>query len=295
VYLVTAGSAASRSTRSGIVARPDTAGISGVLSDPLASVTAVINHRSAYGLVTDFDPFRCIEADTLALADAADGHLASPVPSCPGWSVADLVWHLLEVQHFWATVVAERVQDPATVPDAVRPHEAQLVPELRAGAARLVESLRGAEPGEPVYSWAARRDAGFVVRHQVQEAAVHRWDAEQAVGRQRALDAAAATDAVEEFLEVSTPFRAKEAAPVGGTLELAAVDTGIRWAVGEDEHGTARWKRLADRNDHQPDALIQASASDLVLYLYRRRTAGDLPVTGDVAVAERFALRTGTD
>ncbi|WP_433288623.1 maleylpyruvate isomerase family mycothiol-dependent enzyme [Pseudonocardia sp. CA-142604] len=255
----------------------------------------MIDHRSSYGLVTHFDPFLRIEADTLALADAAEGHLASPVPSCPGWSVADLVWHLLEVQQFWGTVVAEHVQDPATVPEAARPEEERLVPELRAGADRLVKSLRGAAPDEPVYTWAARSDAGFVVRHQVQEAAVHRWDAEQAVGRPQALDAAAATDAVEEFLEVSTPFRTKEAAPVGGTLELAAVDTGIRWAVGEDEHGTARWQRLTDGTDQRPDALIQASASDLLLYLYRRRPAGELPVTGDVAVAERFALRTGTD
>jgi hypothetical protein len=88
---------------------------------------------------------------------------------------------------------------------------------------------------------------------------------------------------------LSDPLRSE------GTLELAAVGSGIRWAVGEDEHGTARWNRLADRNDHRPDALIQASASDLLLYLYRRRPAGDLPVTGDFAVAERFALRTGTD
>jgi hypothetical protein len=43
---------------------------------------------AAYGLVTDFDPFECIQASTHALADAdadaAEGHLARPVPSCPG-------------------------------------------------------------------------------------------------------------------------------------------------------------------------------------------------------------------
>jgi uncharacterized protein (TIGR03083 family) len=260
-------------------------------------------YRAAYGLASEFDPFCRIEADTLALADAAEGHLAFPVPSCPGWSVADLVWHLLEVQHFWGAIVAGRVQDPATVPDAARPDDARLVPRLRAGVTGLVESLRGAEPGEPVYSWAARRDAGFVVRHQVQEAAVHRWDAEQAAGRESSIDAVAATDAVEEFLEVSTPFRVKGAAPVGGTLQLVAVDTGFRWQAGEDEEGGARWQRLAGAGaDHgdgadggEADAVIRAPASDLLLYLYRRRPAGALVVAGDLGVAERFALRTGTD
>jgi uncharacterized protein (TIGR03083 family) len=270
--------------------------VGNVLSAPPASVALVIDHRSAYGLVTDFDPFRRIEADTLALADAAEGHLTAAVSSCPGWSVADLVWHLLEVQHFWGEIVAGRVQDPATVPEAVRPAEARLIPELRTGVARLVTSLRGAEPAEAVYSWAARRDAGFVVRHQVQEAAVHRWDADHATGRESSLDAAAATDAVEEFLEVSTPFRAEGAAAVGGSLELVAVDTGIGWVVGEDEHGSARWERLAaDPAAQEADAVLRASASDLLLYLYRRRSAGDLQVTGDMKVAERFALRTGTD
>jgi uncharacterized protein (TIGR03083 family) len=272
--------------------------VGNVLSAPPVSVALVIDHRSAYGLVTDFDPFRRIEADTLALADAAEGHLTAAVPSCPGWSVADLVWHLLEVQHFWGEIVTGRVQDPATVPEAVRPAEARLIPELRAGVARLVTTLRGAEPTEPVYSWAARRDAGFVVRHQVQEAAVHRWDAEHAIGRESSLDAAAATDAVEEFLEISTPFRADGAAAVGGRLELVAVDTGIRWVAGEDGHGTARWERLAAGAHpaaQEADAVLRASASDLLLYLYRRRSAGALEVTGDVPVAERFALRTGTD
>ncbi|WP_433275215.1 maleylpyruvate isomerase family mycothiol-dependent enzyme [Pseudonocardia xinjiangensis] len=263
----------------------------------------ITGQRAAYGLATEFDPFRRIEADTLALADAAEGHLASPVPSCPAWSVADLVWHLLEVQHFWGAIVAGRVQDPATVPDPVRPDDADLVPGLRAGVAGLVESLRGAEPGDPVYTWAARRDAGFVVRHQVQEAAVHRWDAERATGRESPLDATAATDAVEEFLEVSTPFRTKDAAPVGGTLQLVAVDTGFRWQAAEDHDGAARWQRLAGGGADQaggadgPDAdvVVRATASDLLLYLYRRRPAGALDVTGDLAVAERFALRTGTD
>ncbi|WP_408647157.1 maleylpyruvate isomerase N-terminal domain-containing protein [Tessaracoccus coleopterorum] len=28
------------------------------------------------------------------------------MPSCPGWSAADLLWHLTEVQLFWAAVLA---------------------------------------------------------------------------------------------------------------------------------------------------------------------------------------------
>jgi Mycothiol maleylpyruvate isomerase N-terminal domain len=31
------------------------------------------------------------------------------VPSCPGWNADDLLWHLGEVQWFWAAVVREDV------------------------------------------------------------------------------------------------------------------------------------------------------------------------------------------
>ncbi|MCP4967824.1 MAG: hypothetical protein GY926_21640, partial [bacterium] len=37
---------------------------------------------------------------------------AAPVPSCPGWSAADLTWHLLEVQYFWASIVADLLRTP---------------------------------------------------------------------------------------------------------------------------------------------------------------------------------------
>jgi uncharacterized protein (TIGR03083 family) len=253
------------------------------------------DHAAAYGLVTEFDPFARIEADTFALADAAEGRLAEPVPTCPGWSVADLLWHLQEVQRFWAAVVAGRVQDPTEGPEAVRPaDDAELVPGLRSGVAQIVSALRSAGPHEPCWTWSSRKDAGFVVRHQVHEAAVHRWDCEHAAGRETPLDPAAAADGVEEFLRVSTPFPLEDAAPLGGRLELVATDVGLRWAVEEDDAGVAHWRRLtAPATDAA--AVLRGSAADLLLYLYKRRRAGELDVTGDRDVAERFAQRTSTD
>ena len=32
----------------------------------------------------------------------------APVPSCPGWTADDLLWHLGEVLWFWGTIVRER-------------------------------------------------------------------------------------------------------------------------------------------------------------------------------------------
>ncbi len=50
-------------------------------------------------------------------ADATRDHLDARVEHCPGWSVADLVWHLTEVHWFWGTIVEERLDaPPARVP-----------------------------------------------------------------------------------------------------------------------------------------------------------------------------------
>jgi uncharacterized protein (TIGR03083 family) len=264
---------------------------------PADTVSTMTDHRAAYGLITDFDPFHRIEADTFALAEAADGRLTEQVPSCPGWTVADLVWHLAEVHAWWGALVAGLVQDPADVPDPVRPaDDAELAPALRAGARRLVATLRAAEPQQRVWTWAEQKNVAFVVRHQVHEAAVHRWDGEHAVGHDVELDPTAATDGVEEFLQASTAFRNKDAEPMGGLLELVATDTGLRWAVEEGADGTVRWKRPAgDAPSGEPAVVLRAPAADLLLYLFGRRRAAELQVTGEVGVAERFARRNPTD
>jgi len=62
--------------------------------------------------MADIDYIGSTERDTLALADAAEGNLQAAVDACPGWTVADLVWQLREVQWFWGTIVAELLPEP---------------------------------------------------------------------------------------------------------------------------------------------------------------------------------------
>ena len=58
-----------------------------------------------------------------------------------------------------------------------------LLARCRAGVEHLASTLAAADPAAPVWTWARQKDAGFVIRHQAQETAVHRWDAEHAAGR----------------------------------------------------------------------------------------------------------------
>ncbi len=250
------------------------------------------------GLVTDFDPVARIEADGMALADAAERDLAARVEHCPDWSVADLVWHVREVHYFWGAIVRESLDDPQRVVPVSRPDdERQLLADYRDGVRELARNLAAADPFAPVWTWGQRHDAGFVVRHQVQEAAVHRWDAENATGRPQELDPTAAADSVDEFLTHSLPGRADDAPPLGGALVLASTDTAHAWRVVEAAGGDATAVRLDDVPATGPDGVttVSGTASNLLLYLYRRVPASALVVDGDASVAERFPLRTGTD
>ena len=68
-----------------------------------------------------------IRTHTNALADlSVDADPASPVPTCPGWTMADLTWHLLEVQDFWRHIITNRPAGPDTYEEAARPADADL-------------------------------------------------------------------------------------------------------------------------------------------------------------------------
>jgi len=85
------------------------------------------------------------------------------------------------------------------------PVPAALLGWFHAGAADLQERFRAADRGEQVWTWSADHTVGFWQRMQAIEAAVHRWDAENAVGAARPLDAALAADAIGQTFEVMAP------------------------------------------------------------------------------------------
>ena len=247
------------------------------MSDPSSEYLAAIARHSA------------------GLADAAEGNLAAAVEHCPGWTVADLVNHVTEVQWFWATIVEQRLTAPPEA--ALRPARAdpeRLIPSLRSESVRLVRVLAEVPPDERVYTWApAQQDVAFVVRHQVQEAAVHHWDAAHARGDTVAIEAAIAADAVEEFLTFSVSSDADPAEPprpaLDGRFALSA-EAGAGWTISDGRApGTVTWTRGLD--DATPT--IAASAADLLLWLYGRIDVDTSNVAPDLVA--RFRALCFTD
>lgn len=235
--------------------------------------------------------------DGLALADAAEeAGLGAAVPSCPGWTVADLVWHTGEVHLFWRTVVAERWTDPSHYVEPERPLGDELVAWYREGVQRTVETLRSADPLAAVWTWAPRGGSvGWVQRRMAQETAVHRWDAESAAGDPAAIEARLAADGVDEFLDHFTDSSAAGAAPLGGTVHLHCTDTPGEWLVTEPVVGA----RLEFTREHaKGDCAVRGMASDLLLLLWRRVSLDDpgrFEVFGDAEIARRLAARCDLD
>jgi uncharacterized protein (TIGR03083 family) len=250
-----------------------------------------------------FDALAEIAEHSAGLARAAENNLDAPVEHCPGWTVADLVWHVTEVHWFWAAVVAGLL--PAPPDDSSgpqRPAPEQLISRFSAGAEHLVRVLAAADPTAACWTWATQQDVAFVLRHQVQEAAVHRWDAEHAAGRDVDLGTALAVDAIDEFLtfSVSTVDGYHPEVPqpnLDGALVLSASDAGVAWTITDDTlPGTVK----ASAGTAEPGLpTITATASDLLLWLYGRVplqvTAGSAGQQAAEELVSRFRADAFTD
>ncbi len=204
-----------------------------------------------------------ITRDSEALADAAGTDLAAPIPSCPGWAMADLVRHLLQVHRSWCRIVDEGRMEPDWS-EAPMPPDDELVDEFRVNAIRFADVLAVTDPGTPCWTWGPEQNAGFVQRFQVQEAALHRWDAQSAVGTPDPIAADGAVDAI-ELDNTLLPAAAKQAQSA-----FEVITTDMPFGI-----------TISARPDLPIVGALRGTASDLLLVLWKRLPLGAVDATGD--------------
>jgi uncharacterized protein (TIGR03083 family) len=213
---------------------------------------------------------RFAEAATTAVLDVG---WRARVPACPGWSLADLVWHLAEVQRFWAWVVRTRAQDPSHYERATRHPDDELLAYGAARSAELEAALAAADPALRVWTWTGTQDLAWVLRRQAQEAVVHTVDAEQVLGDVRPVPADLGLDGIEEWLEVMVPGALPDGPPAGAhPVVLHAVDADAE-------------RTLFPGARDLPAAVLTGTAGDLLLAVWRRLPLEALTVDGDAAIA----------
>ena len=229
-----------------------------------------------------------LREDGPALVDAVDE--AGPdaaVPSCPRWTVADLVEHLTVLLHWVRESVSRGVigkPEDRVVPEP-RPAWPDALDGLRREVTGTIETLDALEPEFPAWTWPAQaKRAGFWQRRMAHEISVHRWDAELAAGRPTPIETKLAADGVNEVLDTWLPAgRRKGATDMHGVAHLVANDAGYEWYVRLRGAGVALLDTgtIFDSNEHHARAEATGTASDLLLTLMGRREPKTLHITGD--------------
>jgi uncharacterized protein (TIGR03083 family) len=129
----------------------------------------------------------CLASEGELLAQAAErAPLDTPVPTCPGWRLRDVLAHLGYV-HRWAAgyVAGEQAEMADRHGDAdllaLGPPDEEIVGWFRAGHAHLVSVLTEADPAVRCWSFLpAPSPLAFWARRQAHETAIHRVDAQLA-------------------------------------------------------------------------------------------------------------------
>jgi uncharacterized protein (TIGR03083 family) len=204
-----------------------------------------------------------------AVLSAAD--LTTPVPSCPGWTLAGLAGHLGEV-HTWVVVAIREGHPNAEVTPPADP--AAIPGWYREQADGLLAVLREVGPDGEAWTFGPKpRTARFWFRRQQHETAMHLWDALSALpagpepvryGGDPTTAAARAHDAVDEVVTMFFPrqVRMGRIPALDRSLAVTALETGHRWLLAADGQPGPDPATI--------DAALKAPSEDLALLLWRR-------------------------
>jgi uncharacterized protein (TIGR03083 family) len=231
----------------------------------------------------------CLDADFRRLRNvAADSDLSAPVPSCPGWSLADLVRHVAVVYLHKAECIGE-----GRAPQPWPPEGIDLEPPLGLldrSYGRLTAEFAVRTPEQHAFSWyEPDQSVGFWIRRMAQETVIHRVDAEQAARVPvAAIPVDLAADGIAEvlvaFLQYGTtgwPEDFAELLSSAGdrTVELCTPQRSWRLRL------TKASVVVDDGGEDHPSSTVTGPAPEVLLWLWGR-DGPRLDISGDAEAVE---------
>jgi uncharacterized protein (TIGR03083 family) len=235
----------------------------------------------------------CLAADYELLGDAASSAgLERPVPSCPGWTTADLVTHVGHVYLHKAAVMREKKWPDPFPPDGL-PADPLAVLEL--GYRELTAEFASRQPDEPSLTWfGPEQTVGFWIRRMAQETVVHRMDAQLAAGAAVVpAPADLAIDGIDEVLKRFLAYGSVEwpgeyatvqgghLADDAGTGTIVVTAGPASWTV----RPTPRSVSVADGAVSSARAEVSADPDAMLRWLWGRAGDAAVTATGDPAWA----------
>jgi uncharacterized protein (TIGR03083 family) len=231
------------------------------------------------------------ELDEL-LAALTAGPLSAPVPTCPGWTAADLAEHVGWFCMRWRDHLrGGGYEDRVGPEDVTVPDGDDVLAWVHGWGDEMLADLRAAPADAAVWTWfPTDQTAGFVARRCASELAIHRYDAQSARGTCAPIAPELAVDGIEEIVDALATVRYRPGEGHGETLHLHGTDDPA------DTGGTvlhAEWllrlepdRLVATREHAKGDLALRASASDLELLLYGRPPLGPVQRFGDEAILD---------
>jgi uncharacterized protein (TIGR03083 family) len=230
-----------------------------------------------------------VKVESDALVEAARGNLERPVPSCPEWTVADLVGHMGSVYGRVSAILASGGEPPSGGGPEPPSDQDALLSWFGQVRDQLVADLAAHRPEDPAWAFvsSAPQNAGWWCRRQAFESAVHRFDAQSAAGTPDPLAPALAAEGIDEFLTTLLPRmgRRQPLDGMAGTFHAHTTDTEGEWVLDFDAEG------LAVRREHaKADTAVRGPASGLYLWMLNRQTVDEagLEVFGDRSVIDAW-------
>ncbi len=220
----------------------------------------------------------CLEADFRRLRDVGAGaHPGAEVPSCPGWTMADLLRHVGQV--YLDKVECMRLgRSPDSWPPPGLDDEPPLELLDRSYAA-LTAEFDARRPQDRVFTWyEPDQSVAFWIRRMAQETVIHRVDAELAAGQPvSGIPGDLAADGIDEllvaFVQYGTTNWPEEFAgilkPAGDRL-AGVVTPGRSWLL----RLTSRDVRVAGPAAGSPAAAVEGAPADVLLWLWGRGGEG---------------------
>ena len=237
----------------------------------------------------------CLEADYQRLRSVAEGALDAAVPSCPEWTMADLVTHVAGVYEH-KTQAMRHDGEGQFPPDT--PGDGPIA-ALDGAYSRLVAEFAARPSSEVTTTWyKPDHTVGFWVRRMAQETVIHRVDGELAAGVDvSAIPDDLAVDGCDEVLVRFLSYFSFEYPEEFDRLAAAEGADGRDGRAVRVDAGDASWSvRLARSGlavSTRPEgtaARVSGAPADVLLWLWRR--ADDTAVTIDGAAELVGTLRS---
>ena len=239
-----------------------------------------------------------IEQNRLFTETVLSAEPRTPIPTCPGWTMLQLMRHVGRSERWAAQIVSTNADislDPRTVPNGRPPDDSDGAREwLLASPEVLLEAVEHIGGGDvPVATFVGLRPARWWIRRLLHETTVHRADAVLAVTEEYELAPDVAADGIDEWLERLTeiPWRGDLPIEEGKLVTLVASDIDTAWTM----QGLGKGLRLS-RNDRESLMGVQVSGSvtGLLLTLMRRGDADEnkCRVEGDTNLWTTFLALT---